>query len=230
MRISSILKSILFFGIFLSLHPEVIAQETDSRIRFGLCGEFDIGYHNIGSKDLKDFERNGLGKVPQKSGIFILSLGIDSYLYKKFQISFFGSWSHDEYQPYWKNALGSGEEVELNLNIIDLRIEIQPLFPFIQIYPYFGIGNTILCRLVDEDGSGFRDGDGDFHYSAGIDIPVKKWVYSISQKWFTCIRIGVVYRPSFAFKEFKIMDSVPVEFEGRSISIFIGIHFVSGLF
>ena len=192
-----------------------------------MCGEFGIGYHNIGSNDLKDFERNGLGNISQKSGIGILSLGIDSYLFKKFQISFLGSWSFDGYRVPWKNALGSEEEVEIFMNNVDLRIEIQPLFPFLQIYPYFSIGKTILCKLVDSEGDGFRDGGDDFHYSAGIDIPVKS---SISQEWLVSMRIGVVYKPSFAFKEFKIVDSVPVEFEGKSISIFMSIHFVSGLF
>jgi hypothetical protein len=230
MRISMMLKGILCIVISISVYTDVIAQEQESGIRFGFCGEFGFGYHNIRSEDLKDFKRQGLGNVPQKSGIMIVSLGVDSYLYKNFQVSFIGSWIHDEYQRYWKNALGSGEEVELNLTILDIRVEIQPLFPFIPIYPYLSIGKTISGRLVDSEGDGFRDGSGDLHYSAGIDIPVMKWFGSASQDGFFGIRIGFVYRPSFAFKEFRIGDSVPVEIGGESISLFMGFHFVSGLF
>jgi hypothetical protein len=214
------------------------SQEPDNPLQFGLCGDLNFGYHSIGSDDL---ENRNLGEVGVSGMVMVVSAGIDAYKYQEYQVScvYSLSWldahsSDDGFGFKWGNAFRSHRDIPMSLFAGDIRLEFQLLKPLIskKIFPFIGIGRTLAYRLTDNDGNGFTDGGGDFHFSAGIDVAVENGLFRsvpITKSVFSGWRIGVIYRPSFVFKNFKLDETVPVEYGGNSITIFLGFH-IAGLF
>jgi len=232
----SIVLLTVFVVIFLVISPQmVLSQDSLKSIYFNPCLELSVGYHNIGSHDLHDIGNAGYGKIDQADFCFLAGAGMSLFIPKIAEISCLFHFTFNALQYGYKWTIVD-EPVPLTMEIFDIRLELKSLLPALgRMSPYLGIGTTIDYDLLDEEGDGFTKGGGNFHYVFGVDINLDKKLLggnrTLGKGMTGDIRVGVVYRPSFAFEEFKLgRNTAPIEVSGNSLTYVLGFRFGLGLF
>lgn len=208
---------ILIFGLAAIYVTQVRAEgmeikKTES-LRFGLLFQLGWGYYSIGNKDLEWFDEMGLGEISQ--GGFLPKFGLGFGLSWQQKVASYVEISYSGLLPIgysWKDCYGSGEDVPMCLNVADLDLKFY--FFGEESTLYFLVGKTLIYDLVDEYDEGFLNGGGDYHFGLGIKRGTME--KGSLAGW----GIEVIYRP-YKFKEFKVGESMPVEFSGDSVSIIL---------
>ena len=213
--------SLSIFLLLFVVTRSVSAQEKPAFIRCNFS--FGLGfpaYHQLGNHDIKAFDSEEMGKV--KQGMFLMSLnaGIHILVFEQCVVSCLTEYAIGTTK--WNNAFGSGDEVGMSPHIWDLDFEVRFLFRLTTqrssgsaknyIFPLVGAGPTLSYRLIDENGDGFVNGGGDWHYRLGVGIRRGGFIeYSL---------IALI-RPSYTFKGFKVGGISSANFEGCSYSILL---------
>lgn len=229
-------RSWFFFIILLViLNKPLSAQDKPSSIRLNFFLNVGFpGYHQLGNDDIKQLSDEGMGTVQQGSVlIFYGNTGFGISFLDKFTISCLTGYSLGNVK--WENAFGSGDDIDMSYHIWDLDFELKYFWEVpipknsdvseTYIFPLIGTGPTLKYRIIDENEDGFINGGGSWHYRFGVGIGLTSLAKSIGINSLEFSLIALT-RPSYAFKEFKIGEAIPINYEGNSYSVFLQTSFI----
>lgn len=186
--------------------PTAIAEERASPVGWTLFGDLGLGYLGLGDTDFSRVSDAGLGEIEESGLVASFSAGA-GVVWR--DLALLGvELTYSSGGVSWEHALGKNSSVPMYYNRLDLRAETEFLHPLLKgLYPFIGVGYGLIDDLTDENGDGFNEGDGSFHYFFGIDITKFGGIDARKRQGFVGLRLQVVHRPSFAYRKFYLYGS-----------------------
>lgn len=175
-----------------------------------IVGDLGIEYLALGGSDFSKVDQAGLGSIQDQglAGNFDIGVGVSvpTLILGTLEVNYtVGGVS-------WQNALGVSGDVPIYFNALDVRTELELIPPIFKgFYPFIGLGYTVMNDFSDTNNDGFRNGGGTFHFLGGIDIANLGFTNSYDPHGFLAVRLGVIYRLPYAYRNFLIGGSQVAE-------------------